>query len=296
MTSMKIPELRVKLQYRGTKKFYSDISEFPQRLLSIYITAAIVNSRIKPNTVSLVNIMVGFGAYVCFAIGGTGWFAAGLFVLFLNLVCDCVDGEIARFRNKTSLTGLYLDRFNAILMYPLTLYSISIGAYNVTGNLWIVLWGCTAGMLYLFLRIAYSNAIVCAYEGLVGVKGGWRESNYKLKGKYSEGMEGALVKHLRKGSRGRSKVIEWAMQVYDFFLSRGLGLFALLTITAGFEAAGFVLKIGGRDLQPRLLFIILYGLLALIAMIGVTFNIVKEMYPDKVCAQIAQKSTPGTEQ
>lgn len=80
------------------------------RKVSIHITRAVVNTRITPDGLTWGMILAGAGAAI--ALSFPGWWTAVLAALLiqLQLILDCCDGELARWRNKTGASGVYLDR------------------------------------------------------------------------------------------------------------------------------------------------------------------------------------------
>lgn len=80
------------------------------RRLSIHLTRRLLPTRLTPDAVTWLMILSGLLAAVFLAIPAL-W-AAVLVVLLIQaqLILDCSDGEIARWRRQTGATGVYLDR------------------------------------------------------------------------------------------------------------------------------------------------------------------------------------------
>lgn len=80
------------------------------RHLSVYLTRWLLPTRLTPDGVTWLMIVSGLVAAVFVALPYL-W-AAVLAVVFiqLQLLFDCSDGELARWRRKTGATGIYLDR------------------------------------------------------------------------------------------------------------------------------------------------------------------------------------------
>lgn len=85
------------------------------REISLHIDPYLVNTRISPNQLTYLMVVVG-------VIGGATLLLPGLagaiitVILFqIYLLLDCVDGEVARWRKQTSVTGVYLDRIGHYL-------------------------------------------------------------------------------------------------------------------------------------------------------------------------------------
>lgn len=103
-----IKELRVKLQ--------TNVLGHPilQRVPSIYLTRMFLATNITANQVSAAMIIIGVisGIVVAF-----GYIWVGLALVYLSLVLDAVDGEIARYRKIFSLRGIFLDLVNHLVVF-----------------------------------------------------------------------------------------------------------------------------------------------------------------------------------
>lgn len=103
-----IKELRVKLQ--------TNVLGHPilQRVPSIYLTRVFLATNVTANQVSAAMIIVGVisGVVVAF-----GYVWAGLALVYLSLVLDAVDGEIARYGKIFSLRGIFLDLVNHLVVF-----------------------------------------------------------------------------------------------------------------------------------------------------------------------------------
>src|SRR3989344_7467067 len=115
-----IQELREKLQ---REKLEGRERPWGYRLLqrgpSIYITKLFLKTPITPNQLTLLSIAFGITGSI-FVLGLTpASKLAGIFFLYLNLVFDRVDGEVARYKGIYSLKGIFLDELNHLLVPPL---------------------------------------------------------------------------------------------------------------------------------------------------------------------------------
>lgn len=81
-------------------------STFVLRKISIRITSVLVERNISPNAITLFSLLIGFiAAYMS---AQANYLVGGL-LLLLSLILDCVDGEIARYKNQFSALGAWLD-------------------------------------------------------------------------------------------------------------------------------------------------------------------------------------------
>lgn len=95
------------------------------RRFSPYLTRAVIPTRITPNAMTWAMIAVGVLAAVCMAIDSL-WAALGAVVLIqAQILLDCSDGELARWRRQFSPVGIYLDRLGHYVTE--TLFPIALG-------------------------------------------------------------------------------------------------------------------------------------------------------------------------
>jgi phosphatidylglycerophosphate synthase len=95
------------------------------RRVSPYLTRAVIPTRITPNAMTWAMIAVGVLAAVCMAIDSV-WAALGAVALIqLQILLDCSDGELARWRQQFSPVGIYLDRLGHYVTE--TLFPIALG-------------------------------------------------------------------------------------------------------------------------------------------------------------------------
>ncbi|MGP4047033.1 CDP-alcohol phosphatidyltransferase family protein [Streptomyces sp. 2A115] len=80
------------------------------REISLHIDPYLANSRITPNQLTYLMVVAGVLAGAALLVPGLAGALLGAVLIQLYLLLDCVDGEIARWRKQTSITGVYLDR------------------------------------------------------------------------------------------------------------------------------------------------------------------------------------------
>lgn len=117
-----IKELRVKLQYKGMPG-----DPYLERWPSIYVTYLLVQTPITADMVTITMFFSGIAAAIAVVMG---YFWLGFILLYVNLLLDMCDGEVARYRNTHTFRGGYLDLVNHILMPPLFFLAL---AYQMTG-------------------------------------------------------------------------------------------------------------------------------------------------------------------
>lgn len=136
---------------------------------SIYITWLLLHTPITPTGATFLFLLTGLAACVIFLAGTSMAFLAGSIVLEIWYVMDMVDGEIARYRKRTSLTGIYFDSICHYIVHPILFFCIGIGLYKM-GN------GCKT-MFLVSLLAGYSISMISLSTDMV--KG---TLYYKMKG------------------------------------------------------------------------------------------------------------------
>ena len=80
------------------------------RHLSIYATRAMLPTGVTPNGVTWLMIAVGVLGAVALPLGGLLGPILCVVAMQLQILLDCSDGEVARWRQRFSPAGIYLDR------------------------------------------------------------------------------------------------------------------------------------------------------------------------------------------
>ena len=80
------------------------------RHLSIYATRALLPTHISPNGVTWLMILTGLVGALAIPFGGLVGPIVAVLAMQLQILLDCSDGEVARWRQRFSPAGIYLDR------------------------------------------------------------------------------------------------------------------------------------------------------------------------------------------
>lgn len=114
--------------YSNEKKLLDPYLSRFYRYLSLPLSHLLCRTRVTPNQVTVLQILVGlYGCYVIYSPISQYSFLWGVLILHFAYVLDCVDGEIARYKNMQSIQGVFLDKYaHAIVMQAIF---ISVGVY-----------------------------------------------------------------------------------------------------------------------------------------------------------------------
>ena len=134
---------------------FSEIySKYFSSLISIYITKLIAMTAITPNQVTIAMTFVGMIGGILFVFGDNLLFVIGsLCFVFLNIL-DCVDGELARYKNRCSEFGKYLDAIGHYIIDSFMLLGCAVGLFNLH-NSWL---------LFYFAVVAH---LACLFDELL---------------------------------------------------------------------------------------------------------------------------------
>ncbi|MFI6349073.1 CDP-alcohol phosphatidyltransferase family protein [Streptomyces sp. NPDC050560] len=104
------------------------------REISLHIDPYLVNTRISPNQLTHLMVVAGVLAGAALLIPGLAGALVGALLIQLYLLLDCVDGEVARWRKQTSITGVYLDRIGHYLSEAALLVGFGVRGADVLGD------------------------------------------------------------------------------------------------------------------------------------------------------------------
>jgi len=91
------------------------IADLYQRRLSPYLTRILLRTPISANGVTWLMIITGASIGPALIIQGWVGIAIALFLSQLQMLIDCCDGEVARWRNTKSPMGIFLDKLGHYL-------------------------------------------------------------------------------------------------------------------------------------------------------------------------------------
>jgi phosphatidylglycerophosphate synthase len=136
MSKPSVAELRPVVHPEGIKDRRSGehwAGRLYMRELSLRWTRHLVNTRISPNQLTYLMVLTGVLAGAALLIPGLTGALLGALLIQLYLLLDCVDGEVARWRRQTSITGVYLDRVGHYLAEAALLTGFGLRAADVFG-------------------------------------------------------------------------------------------------------------------------------------------------------------------
>jgi phosphatidylglycerophosphate synthase len=131
------------------------------RRVSPFVTRLLLRTGLSPNAVTWIMILDGVAAAGVLTLPGVAAAVGALLLIQLQLLLDCVDGEMARWLDRRSAVGVYLDRIAHYLTE--TALPIALGIRADGG------WDSIGGWTTLGLLVAVLQLLVKAETALVHV-------------------------------------------------------------------------------------------------------------------------------
>jgi phosphatidylglycerophosphate synthase len=123
------------------------------RRLSPYVTRAVLPTRISATAVTWATLVAGLAAAFLVSLPGVVPAAGAVALIQLQMLLDCSDGEIARWRGQFSTAGVYMDRMSHYVTetaFPVALGVRADGGWDSLGG-WTTL-GLVVAVLVLLIR------------------------------------------------------------------------------------------------------------------------------------------------
>jgi phosphatidylglycerophosphate synthase len=123
------------------------------RRLSPYLTRTLVPTRVTPNAVTWAMVAAGVLAAGVLTLPGVLAALGAALLIQAQILLDCTDGELARWRRQFSPIGIYLDRFAHYFTETLLPIALGIRADGGWGELGTyTMLGLVAAVLALLVR------------------------------------------------------------------------------------------------------------------------------------------------
>jgi phosphatidylglycerophosphate synthase len=105
------------------------------RRISLRITRELLRTPVSANQLTGLMIVVGLAAAVAAGLAGLAWAVVAFVGVQVYFMLDLCDGEVARWRDTKSVTGVYLDRVGHYLVEAalLSAYGLRAGGQHFGG-------------------------------------------------------------------------------------------------------------------------------------------------------------------
>ena len=204
-------------------------SSFVTAPLAIAINYFVVDIKwLTPNLITLASFITAIIASAFILAGGTGNFIIAAVLIHLSHVFDCMDGQMARYRKTSSLSGGFYDKLTDQIQVTLWFGAIGYAAYSQSHSI-LPVWLAFTGVAFYSLR-GYVKYVTIYTQML-------RDSKYleKLSKEKSDaekeniaGLGFGVAANLRWFLSEQRKIILFNEGVFVFMLSLALVLDALM--------------------------------------------------------------------
>jgi len=154
-----IEELK-KICFKGNYETLPTYPRYVTHKISIRIVKLLLHSRITPNQITLLSIVVGIISSIVFASGLPICFFIGALILELYYVLDAVDGQLARCKKLSSMTGGYFDYISNYIVPSCVFFCIGLGLVRHSGEILPIVFAFSASisvsLISIFSECKYS--------------------------------------------------------------------------------------------------------------------------------------------
>lgn len=154
MTGPSLAELRAVCQPESTMSRRNAehwLARLVLRRWSLHVTRLLIKTSVSANQLTGLMIVVGLVACLPAAASGLGWMLVALVGVLAYFMLDLCDGEVARWRRSTSITGVYLDRVGHYFVEAALLAGYGYRAAGQSWNGWATL-GVAGGLLVVLVK------------------------------------------------------------------------------------------------------------------------------------------------
>ena len=110
-------------------------SSFVTSPLAIAINYFVVDFKwLTPNKITLISFLTAIVSVLFIIAGGTQNFVIAAVLIHLSHVFDCMDGQMARYRNTTSPSGSFFDKLTDQIQVTIWFGSVGYAAYTQSQN------------------------------------------------------------------------------------------------------------------------------------------------------------------
>jgi phosphatidylglycerophosphate synthase len=113
---------------------------------------------ITPNRLTLLSLATALVACLLITTGEEAYLLLAGGVIQLSYVLDCMDGQLARYRNASSRLGAFADKWADYVKFPAILLALTINAFHDDPSLTPIVLGFTAVFLVGYLPYLASLA------------------------------------------------------------------------------------------------------------------------------------------
>lgn len=127
------------------------------RPIAIYLTPAFYNAGVSANTMTVTRCLINVLALAALASGNSHLILAFMVHVYLNLVLDCLDGNLARTSRTVTYWGKFFDGFADRFLSLLTPGAAGIAYWTIADNQWALIAGMSVTLLAVYAELTKSR-------------------------------------------------------------------------------------------------------------------------------------------
>lgn len=201
-------------------------SSFVTSPLGIALNYFVVDIKwFTPNKITLISFITALSAAAFMVLGGSASFIVAAILIQLSHIFDCMDGQMARYRKTSSLSGSYYDKLTDQIQVIVWFIAISYAEFLQSGDI-LPVFLAFIGVAFYTLRgyVKY----VCMHLELSKEKDAQAENNIPVEEKPKAGIEFDFNANFKWFLSEQKKIFQFDEGVFIFMLSFSL-LFNLIT-------------------------------------------------------------------
>jgi hypothetical protein len=136
------------------------------RRFSFFITPVIAILPISPNMITVLSILTGITGAIFLMLPGVKNYYIGFSLIFTWYFLDVLDGDLARFKRKQSLKGVYIDILGHYVVNPLIFSSFGVYLALMFNNINYFALGFASFVFHQYSRLASDIYYSVMYEQL----------------------------------------------------------------------------------------------------------------------------------
>ena len=195
-------------------------SSFVTSPLAIVLNYFVVDIKwFTPNKITLISFISAAIAAVFIVLGGVQNFIIAAILIHLSHVFDCMDGQMARYRKTSSISGCYYDKLTDQIQVFIWFGAIAYAASQQSGSV-IPVFLALVGIAFYSLR-GYSKYVTIYLEASQ-VNDSTQDDKPEEVIAETAGIEFGLMANLRWFLKEQKKIFSFDEGVFIFMLSLAL--------------------------------------------------------------------------
>ncbi len=168
-----------------------------ERPLALHVTRLLLHTSITADQVTALSIAVGVLGGITFFSSNSVLFLLGVILFHVWYLLDHVDGQVARYRKSTSITGVYFDFLTHYIVHAFFFLGLGLQAYFRELHLAFLFLAIGGGLGSVLLGVFYDARYKAFFHSLTKMKQaewvGYQDPLAQLSGEESKVKEMSLV-------------------------------------------------------------------------------------------------------